>query len=105
MFVHSEGFLCKWRPEPIGNARTNWAKKDGMLVLEIETTNIQYICEPLICPGKAAAAGLDMCKIKAGMDAARQQKDYSPILDDAGYRPLFYTPGDNGHGYWVEILS
>lgn len=105
MFIHNEGFLCRWRPEPIGQARTNWAKKGDMLVLEIEAEDIHYICEPIICPGKANAAGTDMCHIQEGMDAARIRKDYGPILKNDTYKPLFYTPGDNGHGYRVEILS
>lgn len=105
MFLHEDGFLCRWRSEALGIVRTNWTKQGDSLVLDVASTDVSYHCEPMFCPGKVAADGVSMDTLQAGIDAGRSRKDYSAILSNTAYKSLFYTVGDNGHGYRVEVIS
>ncbi len=104
VFLHDEGYLCRWREEAQGLVRTNWTKAGDTFVLAVEPTEVQFVCEPVVCPGKAYASNLDMGALQARMDACRMQKDYSSLMMDAQVKPLFYTLGENGGGYKVEVL-
>lgn len=105
IFLHEEGFLCKWRAEAHGLVRTNWTKKGDSLVLEVEPEEVRHVWEPMVCQGKAKADGIDLGTLYNRLDTCRTKKDFSGILQDGSLRPYFYTPGDNGHGYRVEVLE
>lgn len=75
-----------------------------MFVLAVEAEELVQVFEPMFCPGKVRAAGLCHSELQNRLDECRNQKDFRSILDDATLQPLFFTLGDNGEGYRVEVI-